>query len=226
MYLFRLQKILLAIILLIFGPSLSAKAQGQYDYSGTEQGNYSDSNQYTDNSNPNQYYDGNQSQYNGNNQYPGQSGQYAQDQNNDPTYYGGTQQNQSLESKANNFFNEQDQQQQVNQAQVNQNNQQENENPGGGKMSKLMQAGKTLAGIAAPLATGYFLTKAANRQARLSGNPYGGYATPYGYNMVPGANMMNPYGGYGYPYGGYGYGMNPMGGYGTGGLLNNFFGGY
>lgn len=89
-----------------------------------------------------------------------------------------------------------------------------------------MQAGRALAGLAVPLATGYFLTKAANRQARMSGYPngYGTYGTPYGYNMAPGAGMMNPYGGYGggygnafgNPYGG--YGMSPMGG----GLLNMF----
>lgn len=206
-------------------PSYNTGNNSQYNYQNNFQA-------------PNQYQP--QPQNYQTSQYPGQAGQYSQN-NDEPTYYGyaangqGQQppaygnnanmnqgqmpQSQSLDSTANAYFNQADQS-----GEQAQNNQTNAESSGSGMGGKLLQAGKTLAGVAAPLATGYFLTKAANRQARLNGYPgQGYYGSPYGYGMNPMGQMggmVNPYGN------GYG-GMNPMGSMGSmgGGLLNMFGGG-
>lgn len=91
------------------------------------------------------------------------------------------------------------------------------ESGGGSKLGgKLAQGAKALAGVAVPAATGYFMTQAANKQARRLGIPSGGmFGNNYGYGG---------YGGYGgYPGGLGGYG-SPFGGLGGGGGLMNGLG--
>lgn len=84
---------------------------------------------------------------------------------------------------------------------------------GSGKGAAILSAAKGLAGVAGTVATGYFLSKAAQKQAQQGGVPIMpngyGYGAPYG-------GMPYGGGGYGMPYGGGGYGMpyggvNPMG---------------
>lgn len=158
-------------------------------------------------------------------QYPSQQ-QYQQPSGQEPTYYGyatDAQGNANFQSQGQygSYSNSPQAQQQpanlqdyLNQDQAGQQSSSENaqKSEGSGKGAALLSAGKALAGVAGTVATGYFLSKAAQKQAQNGGVPimpngygyggqYGGYGMPYG-------------GGYGYgtPYGyGNGYGM-PMGG--------------
>ena len=86
-------------------------------------------------------------------------------------------------------------------------------NAGSGLGGKLAQGAKTLAGVAVPMATGYFMTQAANKQARRMGVPSGGiFGNQYG-GMNP--YGMNPYGNSPYgssPFGSSPYGAPPAGG--------------
>lgn len=192
-------------------------AQQQYP-----QQQYSQQQQYASSQQqyPNQQY-GSQQGYPSQSQYPQQQyqqGQMQQPQGSEPTFYGyatdgqGNPQGQQGQyggyasnpaaaqaSNLNEYLNQSDQQGQQNPSEHAQRSE------GGGKGAALLSAGKALLGVGGTVATGYFLSKAAQKQAQNGGVPI--MPNGYGYGM--------PYGGgygYGAPYGGYGgYGM-PMGG--------------